>query len=386
MKHSICSNTALHLVLYICTGIVFTACFSSARKNAESPEKFQVVNPLLIDTVYTKEYVAEIQSVQNVEIRARVKGFIEKIHADEGKPVQAGQVLFMLSSREFREDLLRANALLKSAAAELKAIEVEIKNTQLLTEKNIVSKSEMEMLQAKRDAALAKIDEANAAIALANLNLSFTQAKAPFSGVINRIPNKTGSLVEEGTLLTSISNNKEVFAYFNVSEKEYLDFVKQKELGKNSRVSLLLADGDLFPYKGIVETTENEIDKSTGNLAFRARFVNPHQVLKHGSSAKVLMSTDVKNVLVIPQKSTFEVQDKINVFVVDANNVVRIKSFIPKLRLQHLYIVESELGKDDKIIYEGVQLVKEGEKIAPELISYNQVIAQLAIQSSNIQN
>lgn len=340
----------------------------------------------MIDTVYTKEYVAEIQSVQNVEIRARVKGFIEKIHADEGKPVQAGQVLFMLSSREFREDLLRANALLKSAAAELKAIEVEIKNTQLLTEKNIVSKSEMEMLQAKRDAALAKIDEANAAIALANLNLSFTQAKAPFSGVINRIPNKTGSLVEEGTLLTSISNNKEVFAYFNVSEKEYLDFVKQKELGKNSRVSLLLADGDLFPYKGIVETTENEIDKSTGNLAFRARFVNPHQVLKHGSSAKVLMSTDVKNVLVIPQKSTFEVQDKINVFVVDANNVVRIKSFIPKLRLQHLYIVESGLGKDDKIIYEGVQLVKEGEKIAPELISYNQVIAQLAIQSSNIQN
>lgn len=347
--------------------ICLSGCTSQAEPIAAGPEKFQVINPTVIDTVYTNEYVAEIQSVQNVEIRARVKGFIEKINVDEGKPVKAGQVLFVLSSREFKEDLLSANAQLKSAIAELKSVELAMKNTKLLVEKKIVSKIELELADAKKDALEAKIDEAKSAIAVAQLNLSFTQVRAPFDGVINRIPNKTGSLVEEGSLLTTISDNKEVFAYFNVSEKEYLDFVKQKELGKTQQVSLMQADGQLFDSKGTVETIENEINKSTGNLAFRARFPNKGQVLKHGSSAKVLMNISLKNAMVIPQKSTFEVQDKINVYIVDENNVVRLKTFIPKLRLPHLYVVESGLDTKDKVVFEGIQLVKEGEKIIPEL-------------------
>jgi RND family efflux transporter MFP subunit len=377
MKRGICSRSAIQFVLFICIAVLFYGCFSKANNKHAEPEKFQVIKPVLLDTVFTREYVAEIQSVQNVEIRARVKGFIEKIYVDEGKPVQAGQLLFTLSSREFQEDLLKANAQLKSALAELKAVEVEIKNTQLLTDENIVSKSQMEMAQAKKEAIEAKIDEVRSAIAVARLNLSFTEVRAPFNGVINRIPNKTGSLVEDGTLLTAISNNKEVFAYFNVSEKEYLDFTRQKEVNKVRQVSLIMADGTDFPHRGTIETAENEIDKSTGSLAFRARFSNPEQVLKHGSSAKVLMNSDLKNALVIPQKSTIEVQDKIYVYVIDAGNIVRMKSFVPKLRLPHLYVVESGLGVEDKIIYEGVQLVKEGEKVIPELVSFNQVATQL---------
>jgi RND family efflux transporter MFP subunit len=380
IKGNIRSLSFAFILLCASASFYITGCSSAASPIESNPEKFQVINPTILDTVYTNEYVAEIQSVQNVEIRARVKGFIENIYVDEGKSVQAGQVIFTLSSREFKEDLLQANAQLKSAVAELKSAEVAMKNTKILVDKNIIAKSELELAQAKKEALAAKIEETKSAIAVAQLNLSFTQVKAPFTGVINRIPNKTGSLVEEGTLLTTISNNKEVFAYFNVSEKEYLDFAKQKELGRPQAVSLQMADGDLFPHKGTVETTENEIDKSTGSLAFRARFANPQQVLKHGSTAKVLMNKEVKNVLAVPQKSTFEVQDKINVYVVDANNVVRIKSFVPKLRLPHLFIVESGLDKEDKIIYEGVQLVKEGEKVVPELISFNQATAQLAMQ------
>lgn len=367
------------LFIYSCTILLSISCNSGTReKTVDAPEKFQVINPSSINTVYTKEYVAEIQSVQNVEIRARVKGFLEKINVDEGKPVKAGQVLFTLSSNEFREDLSRANAQLKSAVAELKSVEVELKNTQLLVDQDIVSKSQLELLDTKKEALQAKIEETKSTIALAKLNLSFTEIRAPFNGVINRIPNKTGSLIDEGVLLTTISNNQEVFAYFNVSEKEYLDFAKQKELGKPHLVSLLLADGDLFPRKGNIETIETEINKSTGNLAFRARFSNPEQMLKHGSSAKVLLNTALKNAMVIPQKSTFEVQDKLNVYIVDAGNIVRIKSFIAKIRLPHLYVVESGLNPDDKIIYEGVQLVKEGEKIIPEIISFSEDSTQLA--------
>lgn len=375
-------NTFIQILIAISIITIFNACTASATNEKEnsSLEKYPVTQPAVIDTVFTKDYVAEIQSVQNVELRARVKGFIEKIHIDEGKPVRAGQVLFTISNREFKEELLKADAQLKSAIAELKAIEVEIKNTKLLVDESIVSKSELEVAQAKKEVIQAKIEEARSAIAVADLNLSFTLVKAPFSGVINRIPNKVGSLVEEGSLLTTLSNNNEVFAYFNVAEKEYLDFVRQNELHQHNMVSLLLADNQPFNYYGKIETAENEISKSTGNIAFRARFANPQQLLKHGASAKVLMTHDLKNVLVVPQKSTFEVQDKINVYVVDAQNVVHIKSFVPRLRMPHLYIVESGLSAEDRIIYEGIQMVNEGDKIIPQFIQANQVIDQLMKQ------
>jgi RND family efflux transporter MFP subunit len=374
MKLNTCSVPVAAWLLYT---IFISACSNNSSIEVNKAEKFQVTSPVLLDTAYDKEYVADIQSVQNVEIRARVKGFIEKIYVDEGKPVQAGQVLFTLSSREFREDLLKANAQLKSAVAALKSAEVEIKNAQLLADNNVIGKSELEMLKAKKEAIQASIEEAQSNISIATLNLSFTAVKAPFSGVLNRIPNKTGSLVEEGTLLTSISNNKEMFAYFNVSESEYLDFLKQKEADNQSKISLVLANGEPFPQTGFIETTDNEIDKSSGNLSFRARFANPQQILKHGSTAKLLMHINLRNSLVVPQKSTFEVQDKLNVFVVDANNVVHSKSFTPKLRLPHLYVVESGLTAEDRILFEGIQLVKDGDKITPEAKPLHLLMADL---------
>jgi RND family efflux transporter MFP subunit len=375
-----CNTRSMPVVALLLYTIFIAACSSKTNKEENKAEKFQVTNPVLLDTTYAKEYVAEIQSVQNVEIRARVKGFIEKIYVDEGKPVSAGQVLFTLSSREFREDLLKANAQLKSAVAELKSAEVEIKNSQLLADNNVIGKSELVMLKAKKEAIQAKIEEAKSNISVANLNLSFTQVRAPFSGVLNRIPNKTGSLVEEGTLLTTIANNKEVFAYFNVSESEYLDFLKQKEANNQTKISLILANGEPFSQTGIVETTDNEIDRSSGNLSFRARFANPQQILKHGATAKLLMNVNLHNSLVVPQKSTFEVQDKLNVFVVDANNVVHTKSFVPKLRLPHLYVVESGLTAEDRILYEGIQLVKDGDKITPDAKPLDLLMADLSKQ------
>jgi len=348
----------------------FLAACSDDRSRNETPaDTFPVVQPVRMDTVYHNEFVADIQSVQNVELRTRVKGFLEKIHVDEGQPVKEGQVLFTLSSRLFREELLKANAQLKSTIAEMKAVEVEIRNTRLLMSKNIVSQPELDMLLAKKEAVEAKTEEARSSIALAQLHLSFTEIRAPFSGVINRIPLKTGSLVEEGALLTTISNNNEMFAYFNVSEKEYLGFVKSKEEDKQ-QVSLLLADNQAFPEKGWIETTENEVDKSTGNIAFRARFRNPQHLLRHGSSGRILLHEKLSNVLVIPQKSAFEIQDKHYVYVLDKENRVRMKAFTPSFRLQHLFVVDTGLTPDDRIIYEGIQQVKEGDRVAPKLIPF----------------
>lgn len=347
----------------------------SNRPNTENnaPETYQVVNPAIVDTVFTKEYIADIHSLQNVEIRSRVKGFIEKILVDEGRPVREGQVLFRLGGREFRENLLRANANYKSLVAELKMAEVELKNTRILAEKNIVSTSELDMAVAKKEAIEAKIEEARSAIAIAQLNLSFTEIRAPFNGVINRIPLKTGSLVSEGDLLTTISNNKEVFAYFNVSEREFIDIMKHDSAGNMEKVNLLMANNELFNHSGTIETAENEIDKSTGNIAFRARFANPDQILKHGASGKILVKEELKDALVIPQKASFEIQDKIYVFVVNDSNVVRLRNIEPRLRLPHLYVVAKGLQTSDKVIYEGIQQVRDGMQVQPKLLDLQDI-------------
>ena len=192
-----------------------------------------------------------------------------------------------------------------------------------------------------------------------------TIPEACFKGVINRIPFKTGSLVSEGDLLTSISNNQEVFAYFNVSEKEFLDIVKRNSMGGYEEVSFLMANNELFPFPGLIETAENEIDKGTGNIAFRARFKNPRYVLRHGATGKVLVKEELKNALIIPQKRTFEIQDKTFVFVVDKDNMVQTRAFKPGRRVAQYYIVEAGLKPGERIVYEGVQSIRQGAKIKP---------------------
>lgn len=356
--------------LLLSMGAILILASCSTTSQQEKEEKYKVTSPIVADTVYTNEYVAEINALQNVEVRSRIKGFIESIFVDEGQSVHKGQTLFTISSKEYQQALTKTKAVTKSAMADLESAEIELQNAEKLFDKNIIGKPEYDLTKAKADAAKAKVEEAKADEAQASLNLSFAEIKAPFDGIINRIPNKTGSLVEEGAMLTSISNNQEVYAYFNVSEKDYLEYTMTKGEGKSKEVSLLLANGTLYNHKGKIETTESEFDKSTGNIAFRAKFPNPENLLKHGASGKVQVKTALKNAMLIPQKSTFEIQGNTYVFVLDKNNTVQMRKVVPAFRLPQLYVISSGLSADDKFIYEGIQRVKEGDKVLTESVDF----------------
>lgn len=371
MKHTF-------LLLSINALVLLGACTSSSTPKTEAKKtaSFPITSPVVLDTTFVQEYVADIQAIQNVEVRARVKGFLDRIHVDEGQTVQAGQLLFSLSSQEFTAEILKANAQLKSAEADAKIAQVELKNAQSLFDKKIVSSAEVEMAKAKLDAWQARIEEAQSTIATARLNLSFTEVRAPFSGVINRLPLKRGSLIEEGALLTTISNNDEVFAYFHLSESNYLQMMRDKENIKEA--SLLMADGQLFDDKGFVETAESEINKNTGNLAFRARFTNKDRLLKHGASGKILLPKKLTKAMVIPQKSTFEVQENTYVYVVGKDGKVQLRSVEILQRLPQLYVVGKGLTTEDQILFEGIQQVKEGDQIKPETRNPKTVLTQLA--------
>lgn len=340
------------------------ACTSN-KEEKEEAGKYTVTSPLKIDTSVTKEYVAQIQSVRNIEIRAQEKGYLESINVDEGQAVKAGQVLFRIMPTLYKAEFLKARAAVKEA-------ELEMLNAKTLADKDIVSGSEAAIAQAK-------LDEAKAEMELARLHLSLTEIRAPYDGIIDRIPLKLGSLIEEGALLTTLSDNKSVFAYFNVPEREYLDFKSHTNVGSREDVSLVLANNEPFRYKGRVETIEGEFDNNTGNIAFRARFPNPELLLKHGETGKVQMTVPLKDALVIPQKATYELQDKIYVFVVDKNNTVRSRNISVKNSMPDLYVVNAGLSQGDRIILDGVQNVRDDDRVHFRFIDPANVIASLQL-------
>lgn len=348
----------------VCSVLSLTSC-SKREQAKEEIAEYTVTNPIAKDTTFVKEYVAQIQSLQNVEIRALEKGYLQTLHVDEGANVKSGQLLFNIMPKLYEADYLKAKA-------DAKVASLELQNTKNLADKNIVSSSELAMAQAK-------LDEANADLSAAETHLSFTNIKAPFDGTIDRIHFKKGSLIDEGGLLTTISNNKEIYAYFNMSEGEYLDYKAGAEKNDDNKVGLLLSNNQLHKYKGVVETVESEFDNTTGNIAFRAKFPNPELLLKHGETGKVQMTVAVKNALIIPQKSTYEIQDKTYVYVLDKNNVVKSRNIVIKQELPNIYIVQSGLSVDDKILVDGVQLVKEDDKVKPKFVPANQVLQGLQL-------
>jgi RND family efflux transporter MFP subunit len=363
------------VIIYSCLLLQCIALSCSIKKGTTQTEKYSVTRPILIDTTYFIDFVADIHSIKNVEIRSRVKGYLEAIVVDEGMPVKKGQVLFRISSQEYKGDLLKAKANLKNAIAEAKSAELNVQNVKVLVDKNVVSKTELDMANAKLDALNANIEEARSHEESAKLKLSFTEVRAPFDGILDRIPNKVGSLIDEGTLLTTLSDNTEVYAYFNVSEKEYLDFKSDESNSFSKSVKLILANNQEHKYLGQIETIEGEFDNATGSIAYRARFSNSEKLLKHGSSGKVRITRTIKNVLIIPQKSTFEIQDRMFVYVVDKNNKVTARCVVPAMRIPHLYILTSGITPNDKFIYEGIQDVREGVEVQPDFISLKTILA-----------
>jgi membrane fusion protein (multidrug efflux system) len=337
---------------------------SSSTAKVDAPLKtVPFIYPTLKDTSFLHEYVASIQALQHVEIRPRLTSVITSIHVEEGQRVRKGQLLVQLHNQRYQDELNMATAQVRAAESDLKALELEQANSQSLANKNIVSNAELTVMAAKVEVLKDKVLEAKAQQATAALMLANTEIRAPFDGIIGRMPNKVGSRVDEQSLLTTLSDNQAVFAYFPVSEKEFLQLQRNNGIRAVQSLKLLLADGSLLSSASKVEIVDSAIDPSTGTIALKARFPNPEFLLRHGASAKVLLEQPVKNAMLIPQKATFEVQDKTFVYVADEQNTVVLRAIETALRIPHWYVVAEGLKVTDRVLFEGIQNLKVGEVI-----------------------
>ncbi|MEQ9231401.1 MAG: efflux RND transporter periplasmic adaptor subunit [Cyclobacteriaceae bacterium] len=353
------------LIIASLAALVAQSGCHSDHIEAKEETRFEVTSPLKMDTSITEEYVCQIHSHQHIEMRALERGYLQEIYVDEGQRVIQGQLMFQILPLLYKAELQKAQA-------EADFVEIEYKNTKALADSNIVAANELAL-------AKAKYEKAKAELALAQVHLGFTEIRAPFDGIMDRFRVRLGSLLDEGELLSTLSDNSKMWVYFNVPEAEYLDF--RSEINKDSlmTVRLLMANNKVFQYSGKVETIEADFNNETGNIAFRATFPNPEGLLRHGETGSILMDVSLKDVLLIPQKATYEVLDKKYVFVVGEDHVLRATHIEVGAEMPHLYAVTEGLGEHDKILLEGLRKVRNGDKIEYDFEDPNEVITHLEL-------
>ncbi len=351
----------------ILLGIVGILFFSSCgHKNHEKHEegKFLVTSPIQVDTTIYQSYVCQIHAIQHIDLRALEKGYLQTIFVDEGQSVKKGQMMFQVMPLIYQAEMQKAQA-------EANFSEIEYQTTKNLSDSNIVSRNELALSKAKFDKAKAELD-------LAKAHLGFTEIRAPFDGIMGRFQVRLGSLLDEGDLLTTLSDNSKMWVYFNVPEAEYLNYkLNTAQNGKLPLVKLQLANNVMFNQEGIIEAIEADFNNETGNIAFRATFTNPDNILRHGETGNILMPTFFKDALIIPQKATFEILDKKYVYVLNDNDEVVSKEIKVGAEQPHIYIVTDGLEKNDKILYEGLRKVKNNQKIEYEFINAKDALHQL---------
>lgn len=359
------------MINQLLVGLSMTVLILGGCHRSEEPKeevvKLEVTHPLRKDTSIIKEYVSQIHAFKHIELRALERGYIQDIFVDEGQMVAQGQRMFKIMPNLYEVDLQKSKA-------EAEMVQIEYQNTKALNDKNIVSPNELSL-------AKAKLDKAYAEVKLAQTHLNFTNINAPFSGIMDHFNVRNGSLVAEGDLLTTLSDISKMWVYFNVPESEYLDYKTNKVDQNPVKVQLKMANGEVFDQAGKIETIEADFDNKTGNIEFRAVFANPKQILRHGETGNILIDIPYKNALIIPQKATFEILDKIYVYVVNKENKLEQRLITVAAEQPYVFIVKSGLKESDKVLLEGLRKVHNGQKIEMNLQPPEKIISQLNLHA-----
>jgi membrane fusion protein, multidrug efflux system len=378
-------NTAGFFILAIAALAIY-GCNSSSGNSGGYQQPVQLLPVIAVSrmpaTTY-QEFSASLEGSKDVEIRPQVDGYLDKIYVDEGTYVKKGQLLFQINARPYIEQVNTARAGLSAAKANLVNAEINVSKIAPLVKNNVVSDVQLKTAEAAYDAAKANVSQAQAMVESASINVGYTLIKAPVDGYVGRIPLKTGSLVGLTTpqALTVISDIKEIYTYFSLSENDFLRFKNQFEgntieekIKKMPSVELVLPDGSIYSQKGKVQLVAGQFDNSVGAISFRAAFPNPDRLLRSGNTGKVRIPQLLKEALVIPREATFEIQDKVFVFALADSNKVQSKPIVISGKTANYYFVESGLTTGEKIVFAGTGNLQDGMVIQPQAMSADSLL------------
>jgi membrane fusion protein (multidrug efflux system) len=349
------SDLALHRLRYqrLDAEVQLLRAKREADKGVKTPEgrqKIVVARPQAKDVLITQQYVCQVHSQRHINVRALTNGYLTEISVKEGQAVKRGDVMFKVDPTIYQ-------AKYDAELAEVRLAEIELNKTKKLFEKNAVSREEVALQQAK-------LDKARAKARLAEAELNFTVVKAPFDGIVDRLHEQVGSLVNERDILTTLSDNRVMWVYFNVPEARYLEYmagpVRDKE---DPRIELVLANGRKFPKAGKIGAIEANFNNETGNIPFRADFENPDGLLRHGQAGNVLIHRTLPNAIVIPRRAVLDILEKRYVYVVDKDDVAHRREVVIQNELEDVFVIKKGLDVNDRIVLEGVRQVRDGEKV-----------------------
>lgn len=346
---------------------------TSEQKPNDSNEEaanttYEVSKPLVKDLTLNDEYVCQIRAIQHIEIRSLEKGYLQNVLIDEGDNVRKGQLLFQIKPNVYEADVQKSEA-------EVELSKIELENNQALVDKDIISPTEAAM-------SAAKLNKVKAELELAKTHLGFTEIRAPFDGLIGRFGDiRLGSLLEENQLLTTLSDTHRLWVYFNVPEAQYLDYMEHKRQGGGGslNVKLELANNKIYSESGTIETIQSDFSNTSGNIAFRASFSNPRGLLRYGQTGKILWPNQIKQAVIVPQKSTFEILDKRFILVVDKSGVIHERVIKVAHEQPNIYVVESGISPDEMFLLERQNKLDKGDKIRYKLIDPQRTIDDLKL-------
>ena len=361
------------IALWVLTAVVLTSCGSKSKQMGEASNDFAVETVQTTTADLKTSYPATIKGMQDIEIRPKVSGYLVKLLVDEGSTVRKGQPLFLIDSEQYRAAVKAAKAQVKVCKANIATQKLTVENKRMLFKQNIISSYDLQMAENTLTSYEAQLAAAQAQLQSAQDNLSWCTVTSPADGVVGSIPYRVGSLVsaQSAEALTTVSNISKMYVYFSMTEKQLLALTREAgginaAIKKMPAVSLVLSDGSTYSQSGTISTVSGLIDSSTGSVQMRATFDNAQHVLRSGGTGSILVPTHSNDAIMVPQSATFDVQDKKFVYVVNNDKSVATREItvLPQNDGQ-TYVVASGLRSGERIVVDGVNQLKNGQKINP---------------------
>ena len=365
---------------------MLSSCQDKAEAGAarEVPvREYPVIEIQTMDVRNENKYPATIEGVENIGIRAKVDGYIQAIYVDEGEYVRKGQPLFQLETQAMNQNAAAAQSNIQVAEAGVHVAQVEVDRLKPLVAKNIISEVQLKTAEANLASAKSQVEQAKSQYQGVRENIGYTRITSPVSGYVGRIPFRQGTLVgrNESMPLTYISNIQDVFVYFALNEKDFINFTSglegtsiQQKIDSMPAVEFIMANGEVYNHKGKIETITGQIDPRTGTINFRARFPNPENILRDGGSGLISIPSIYDDVLVVPLQSTYEMQGRKFVYQVNGGDTLRSQLIDYLAVVDNKVLVAEGLRPGAVILAAGVGNVRNGMIIQPRKDDFSNYI------------